>query len=158
MRYWVLIGLWLVLVGCGKSTQPAADTVRTDIEGLATLINLPAQPTKVVWVSKPLGVANSRAPGPTDLELHAVVTFAPADLEAIRQQAVPQGGVVEWREAYFKPWYPASVRESFEQDGTTFRLTVPTYDAQSLIGQNTVWKGTFFITSSGDVLVMLGSY
>ena len=157
MRLWVLIGLWLVLVGCGAAAEPVADTVRTDVEGLTTLINLPAQPTTALWVSKPLGVANSRAPGPTDLELHAVVTFDPADLEIIRQQAVPLGGVVEWPEAYFKPWYPISVRESFDQDGAIFRLTVPTYDAQSLIGQHTSWQGSFFITPSGDVVVMLGS-
>ena len=159
MRSFMVLGVFmLALMGCGQAQEIAVADVRNDREGLAALINLPAQPTQVAWLSQPLGIDSGRVPGPTDLELHAVVTFAPADLEAIRQQAIPLGGVVQWSAKEFKPWYPPTVRDSFQPDGAMFNLTVPLYDADPIFGQNNSWRGTFFITPSGDLVLILRSF
>ncbi|WP_054535188.1 hypothetical protein [Herpetosiphon geysericola] len=160
MRLIAILLLGLIVCGCASQTATptpiAAALVRTDIEGLAAFVSLPFQPTSVQWTTTTLTAQPDRSvPGPTDMQVEAVLSFTAADLEQLRAQAQPLSWKPQWKATTFKPWYPQSVRDAFAFDGDAFQLTVPSYDAIPVFGSTR--PGSFFITPAGDVLLSIST-
>ncbi|MFD3162776.1 hypothetical protein [Herpetosiphon sp. NSE202] len=158
--YYLVAILGCMVWGCASQTAPptpiAAAQVRTDIDGLAAFVSLPFQPTSVQWTTTTLNPQTDRSvPGPTDMQVEAVLSFAATDLEQLRAQAQPLGWNVQWQETTFKPWYPQSVRAAFAFDGDAFQLTVPSYDAIPAFGSTR--PGSFFITPVGDLFLSIST-
>lgn len=167
MRLVRLLIMSCFLIGCAaQSASPTVTKessmpvevaeVRTDLDGLAAFISLPAQPTSVQWTTTILNPNTDRSvPGPTDMQIEAVMSFAAADLEQLKAQAQPLGWTVQWKESTFKPWHPQSVRDAFEADGDVFKLTVPVYDAIPVFSPSQA--GSFFVTPAGDVFLSIAT-
>lgn len=90
---------WLVgamILGCsgivGGSREPGPPPepeLRTDLEGLRSLVALPSSATTARWYSEPLGVGGW-APGPTDFRVIAYVTLDdPGELDALYGAPLP---------------------------------------------------------------------
>lgn len=159
--YYLVAILGCMVWGCASQTAPptpiAAAQVRTDIDGLAAFINIPFQPTSVQWTTTTLNPQTDRSvPGPTDMQVEAVLSFATADLEQLRAQAQPLGWNVQWKETTFKPWHPQSIRAAFQPEGDGFKLTVPVYDAIPVFSPSNA--GSFFITPAGDVFLSIATH
>ncbi|WP_190160374.1 hypothetical protein [Streptomyces litmocidini] len=120
-----MVGVLVVLGlagGCGGGTEPPARTasrqppeteVRTDREPVEKRFPQFGRFTGVEWAAAPLGRADSRVPGPTDIRLSGVATLAKADVQRLLKEyrwvpaarppvvlegiapEVPEGG--EWR-------------------------------------------------------------
>ncbi|MFF5898922.1 hypothetical protein ACFY8O_23780 [Streptomyces argenteolus] len=89
-----MVLLVATLAGCGESGSPARTgaatapaEVRTDAALLATCVELPAEPEKVRWRVRPLGV-QGRAPGPTDHQLEGVVRLVQGEAARLRATGV----------------------------------------------------------------------
>ncbi|SEB99286.1 hypothetical protein [Streptomyces sp. TLI_105] len=81
--------------GCGDvagsrtgtaSQQPPEAEVRTDREPVEKRFPQFGRFTGVEWAAAPLGQANSRVPGPTDVRLSGVATLAEADVRRLLKE------------------------------------------------------------------------
>jgi len=79
----VVIGLLMALFGLvillWPGAHPVAPSEGDDVATLATLVNLPASPLSAHWSVGPMASESSRAPGPDDWYLDAILAFAPSD-------------------------------------------------------------------------------
>lgn len=77
LRLIVVLILFIVL-SCDSSSQKSEQAkIRNDINLLSEIINLEKYtPLKAEWIYYPLGIDNSRVPGPTDYRLEAVLYYS----------------------------------------------------------------------------------
>lgn len=84
-----LISIMLIMsatAGCTpKEKKSSSSEVRRDLEGLHTLINIPATASQVWWktIEPPL----SRVPGPSDWQLLAVLQMTPDSIATITKKS-----------------------------------------------------------------------
>lgn len=76
LRVIVVLILFTVL-SCDSSTPKSEKAkIRNDINLLSEIINLEKHtPLKAEWIYYPLGIENSRVPGPTDFRLEAILHY-----------------------------------------------------------------------------------
>lgn len=128
---WIFI---FAIAGCGASlSEPPAPTVDVtapnhDVQALAQIIKLNPLPQQVSWVQYAQGQP-SRAPGPTDYVLIAVLEYD--EVPDFGSQLTQQTGSVTVNSGFMQTWFPMAVQEAFEDDPDTniLRLKVASYDA-----------------------------
>lgn len=85
----------------------------TDAEALRGVMSFPGQP-EVLWTEEPLGVADSRTPGPTDYAYDAVLDYGePGAVAELVTGLTPVPSLL----ADVPAWYPPAVADAAEGAG-----------------------------------------
>lgn len=108
----------------GASSGEAVQTMKSDLETLARMIELPRRPATVAWEARKLG--GKGLLGPDDWELLAVLTFSAADMAAIAAMLSPKGGTYE---ADFPDWVVSALGDRVERGSQRARVIGEVYDA-----------------------------
>ena len=132
MRKLVLVLTLIVLAGCGtllsETPVPTVDTSTPnhDVQPLQNIITLDAPPQQVSWIQYALGDP-SRAPGPTDYALVAILEY---DTLPDFSQLVEQTGRVTVGANFVETWFPPAVQAVFVDDpnGDGLLVNATTYE------------------------------
>jgi len=148
------IALFGFLVACTSQAE-GPPYVRTpassDLQTFAKYVNLPEKPKAVTFETfyraKP-----SRAPGPTDWSLMAVLTYDPAALQRIKEQGHQQKDPVMLDANEIRPWFPQAVKDTLVSSGNQgSRFASPAYQAKPFLkpplndGEFTVPDGSNYL-------------
>lgn len=107
--------------------------VRNDIEALARTINLPVRPTEALWQIKTMGVENSRAPGPTDYQLTAVLKFDAANTAILLERLGESSAPKPTDNVEIAEWFPEEIKKAAQPNGTALKLKGTIYAPDSLL-------------------------
>ena len=125
-----------VLLSCVSSSpevtvEPLQE--KTNVDELATLINLDYKPEAAVWQVVTLGPepGDTRLPGPSDAYLVAVLSYKPAVVNLIRAEVEERNSDVYVDASFLKAWYPQAAKSAFSTAETGFLvLSEPTYNPE----------------------------
>lgn len=145
--WWTLCGLVALAFGtssCRKTgsasnaapptARPAAAPVSRDVNRLSRHIRLPFRPLAALWQIEVQGTPvgpRDLAPGPTDWNLTAVLTFRPGDMQKIVANAARRPAPGGNGQIMPPSWLPPSVRNHLVHDAGdhAYRLRGPVLDA-----------------------------
>jgi hypothetical protein len=126
----LLVGIALfsfLVAGTAKVEGPpyVRTPASSDMQAFEKYVNLPEKPKAVTFETfyraKP-----SRAPGPMDWSLMAVLTYDPAALERIKERARQQKDPVMLDSGEVRPWFPQTIKDalvSSSRQGSRFAGT-----------------------------------
>lgn len=140
-------------------SSPSLGKPSTNIDDLGRQIQLVPRPLFAQWGVRRVGPAETGGvPGPSTLQLVAVLRYSDSDLRELQSRARKLSGSSPVREDFFLPWMPDSVRQSFESRPGQVGLWLKgeLHDAAPFVGALfDGGNGTFFVTSDGYVVVVM---
>lgn len=110
--------LFLLLLGCDQNNYnaPMKTEARTDILSLSKFIQLPIQPVSAQWQTADIIKSATRAPGPRDWGLIAMLEFNKDDLATLVSKAEQHEGPAQIPASQFHAWLPDRVKDKFKLD------------------------------------------
>ncbi len=108
-----------------KNMEPSNDLTK-----LAEKITLPAKPEKAIWEIVPRGI-ESIVPGPTDYELHAILTFSKEDADKIADNAAKKDKPIGIAPIPLYKFIPEDLKAKMRKNGDNFDFEGDLLDASA---------------------------